>query len=75
MGRYDSGAQLQSLLNLCGRLRCADAESTIAHIINERLENLPPEEEIKHRQTALTVLAVIPQGSVAATQTFKGFRI
>lgn len=56
-GRNDTGEQLRKLLILCGRLRAADAESIIIHILNDRLGHFKDEEIHVLRRNSLSVLS------------------
>lgn len=56
-GRDDSTAVLEKLFLLCGKLRCADAESTVVQILNSRLSTRTEAEEIKLRALGLGVLS------------------
>jgi hypothetical protein len=54
-GRDDPKGPLEDLLFLCGTLRCAAAEATIALITTDRLEGRPDETGL--RQNCLSVLS------------------
>jgi hypothetical protein len=54
-GGSDTSRCLDELLILCGTLRCASAESTVAMIATERLKDRP--DEIGLRQRSLSVLS------------------
>lgn len=54
-GRDDPSEALDDLLLMCGRLRCAAAEATVALIASERLKGRPDETVL--RQRCLSVLS------------------
>ena len=56
-GSYDPAECLESLLNLCASLRCAEAESVVIQITQERLGARQREVEIALRQRCLRVLS------------------
>lgn len=56
-GRHDAAKVLENLLWLCGKQRCADAETPISQIISTRLSLRPVAEAASLRLAGLGVLA------------------
>jgi hypothetical protein len=56
-GRKDSTEALTTLFLLCGKLRCADAETVITQILNSRLSGRDQSQSIELRKMGLSVLS------------------